>query len=288
MQRWNLGDVTITTIPEIDIELEGGKPGSIIPSATARAVAGVPWLAPHYATPDGRLKIAIQAIVIDTGRERILVDPGIGNGRERRSPIYHMLQTPFLEELKAAGYSRDAITCVINTHLHMDHVGWNTMWQEGRWVPTFPKARYLIPRGDFEFYSASDDTDRQTMLSDSVVPVVEAGIVEFFNGDTRVTPEVSLLSTPGHSPAHASVVVAVGELRAVITGDVLHSPSQIAHPEWSSGFDVDQEASRATRIAFLRAYADEPILVIGTHFPAPSAGQVARDGDGYHFVTRCL
>lgn len=282
-QRWTLGPITISTIPETDIALEGGKPGSIIPEATTQALAQIPWLVPQYVTAEGLLKIAIHAIVIDTGQQRILVDPCVGNGRVRRSPIYNMLQTPFLDELEAAGYRREQITYVINTHLHMDHVGWNTMQRGDTWVPTFPNARYLLPRGDFAYYSASADEDRRTMLADSVLPIIEADLVDFFEGDRQIAPEVSLAATPGHSPGHVSVIVEAAERRAVITGDVLHSPSQISHPEWSSGFDVDPEASRATRRAFLREHADAGTLVIGTHFPAPSAGRVLGDGERYRF-----
>lgn len=282
-QRWKLGSITISTVPEIEVEFDGGKPSSIVPQATPQALGCVPWLFPNYATVEGRLKVAIHAIVIDTGSERILVDPCVGNGRVRRSPVYHMLDTPFLDELQAVGYTRDEITCVINTHLHMDHVGWNTMRRGDAWVPTFPNARYILPGDDFEYYKNNADDDRRTMLADSVLPIVEAGLAKFFHGQTHVTQEVALTATPGHSPGHASVIVSAGAQRAVITGDVLHSPSQITHPEWSSGFDVDQDAARATRAAFLREYADSQALIVGTHFPAPSAGRILSEGPRYRF-----
>jgi glyoxylase-like metal-dependent hydrolase (beta-lactamase superfamily II) len=193
------------------------------------------------------------------------------------------LQTSFLQHLADAGFARESVDAVVCTHLHVDHVGWNTMLRDGHWVPTFPSARYLIGKKEYEHWNAVEDKEQQEIMADSVKPIFEAGLAETVEMDHRISPEIRLMPTTGHTPGHVSVVIESRGERAVITGDMMHHPCQVGHPEWSPEFDSDKEASVATRRAMLKDWADQPILVIGTHFAAPTAGHVKRDGASYRF-----
>jgi glyoxylase-like metal-dependent hydrolase (beta-lactamase superfamily II) len=174
----------------------------------------------------------------------------------------------------------DAVVC---THLHVDHVGWNTMLEGDKWVPTFPKARYLIGRKEYEHWMGEGDEEQQVILSDSIAPIFEAGLAELVDMDHRLSPEVRLVPTAGHTPGHVSVAIESKGERALITGDFMHHPSQIARPHWCPPFDHDTAASTQTRKAMIEDLADGPVLVIGTHFAAPTAGHIVRDGDSYRF-----
>ena len=230
--------------------------------------------------------MSIHALVVETPSRRIVVDTCLGNDKEnRRIPTWNKLQTSFLADLAAAGYARETIDTVICTHLHVDHVGWNTMLVEGRWVPTFPKARYLMGRVEFAHWTSQHEReDMSAVLADSVTPVWEAGLVDLVETDHRICDEVSLVPTLGHTPGHVSVRIASQGEEALITGDFMHHPCQIAHPEWSSTADSDPAEARLTRERMLTHLADTPILVIGTHFAGRTAGHVVRDGDAYRLA----
>jgi glyoxylase-like metal-dependent hydrolase (beta-lactamase superfamily II) len=206
----------------------------------------------------------------------------MGNDKPR-SGAGNMMKTDFLERFEAAGFARSTIDTVLCTHLHIDHVGWNTMFHEGRWIPTFPNARYLIARGEFNYWREKNEGDDAAIFGDSVQPVFDAGLMDLVDYDHRICEEVSLIPTPGHTPGHVSVsIISRGE-KALITGDAIHSPAQMARPDWAAFVDYDQDASTQTRRGFLADVADTPVLVIGTHFVAPTAGVVVRDGDAYRF-----
>ncbi|MGC1886609.1 MAG: MBL fold metallo-hydrolase [Stellaceae bacterium] len=230
--------------------------------------------------------MSIHALVVETPSRRIVVDTCLGNDKEnRRIPTWNRLQTSFLADLAAAGYARETIDTVICTHLHVDHVGWNTMLVEGRWVPTFPKARYLMGRVEFAHWTSQHEReDMSAVLADSVTPVWEAGLVDLVETDHRICDEVNLAPTLGHTPGHVSVRIASQGEEALITGDFMHHPCQIARPEWSSTADSDPAEARLTRERSLTHLADTPILVIGTHFAGRTAGHVVRDGDAYRLA----
>ncbi|MBS0519719.1 MAG: MBL fold metallo-hydrolase [Proteobacteria bacterium] len=290
MLVWKVGDVSITKLVEVEAAVPGGgSPGSMLPDAHPDAVRQIGWLAPHFVTPEGHLKLSVHALLVRTPSLRLVVDTCIGNDKPRNGALFDRLQTRFLQDLDAAGWTRDSVEAVLCTHLHVDHVGWNTMLVDGCWVPTFPRARYYFGRREFE------DTERDArernvrshdgaLFADSIQPVVEAGLATFVEMDARLSPEIRLMPTPGHTSGHVSVVIESRGARAVITGDLMHHPCQMARPDWSSGFDSDQDGSRATRHAFLGQFADTPTLVIGTHFAGPTAGTVVREGDAYRFV----
>jgi glyoxylase-like metal-dependent hydrolase (beta-lactamase superfamily II) len=194
------------------------------------------------------------------------------------------LQTPFLANLADAGWSRESVDAVVCTHLHVDHVGWNTMLENGRWVPTFPKARYLIGRDELEHRRAKGRAAQQVVLGDSVQPVFDAGLAQLVETDHRLSPEIWLEPTPGHTPGHVSVTIASDGERGMISGDFLRHPCQIAHPEWRSGSDTDPDQAEATRHSMLERVTDVPVLFIGTHFAAPTGGYIRGKGASRRLV----
>jgi len=167
----------------------------------------------------------------------------------------------------------------------VDHVGWNTMLKDGKWVPTFPNARYLIGRREWAHWKDEPDGPDRAVRNDSVRPIVYAGLADFVDTDHHVTPEVFLEPTPGHTPGHVSVRLRSRGEEAVITGDLMHHPVQCAHPEWASRADYDAEQARVTRQRFLETSARDGALVFGTHFAGPTAGRVVRDGAAFRFAT---
>jgi len=278
--HWKLGSVRVTSVKEIELPIPGA---GLVPEATPERLAKHAWLSPRYVTPNGELRLLIQALVVESCGKRIVVDTCVGNDKERTLPPLDHLATSFLADLAAAGFPRESIDTVVCTHLHVDHIGWNTMKVGGRWVPTFPNARYLVVRREWEHWSKEDDRTMGDLLGDSVRPVFEAGLVELVEPGHVVTDEVSLEPTPGHTPGHVSVRIRSGGAEGVITGDLMHHPVQCAHPDWGSNADSDGPAAAATRRAFLAAQAGRPVLVIGTHFAGPSAGRIVRDGAAYRF-----
>jgi len=280
MLSWQVGRVTITRIVEMELPVPAGTE-NFLPQATAAELRKSSWLYPHFVGEDDTLKLSIHALLVDAPGLRLVVDTCIGNDRPRGITGGQALATPFLQHLAQAGWSREGVDAVVCTHLHVDHVGWNTMLEGGKWVPTFPKARYLIGRREYDFWSAEGDAEQQTILGDSVKPIFEAGLAKLVELDHVISPEVRLVPSTGHTPGHVSVMIASEGAQAVITGDMTHHPCQLAHPDWSPAFDSDRNAAAATRARLFAEWADQPILVIGTHYAAPTAGRVVRDGAAY-------
>ncbi|MEQ8346261.1 MAG: MBL fold metallo-hydrolase [Sneathiellaceae bacterium] len=279
MLQWQIGDVRITKV--LELEAAGGSK-FILPQATREAVQPIDWLYPHFMDEEGRLKMSVHALVVETPDRRIVVDTCLGNDKQRSNPNWANLQTGFLDDLAAAGYPRDSIDTVMCTHLHVDHVGWNTMLVDGRWQPTFPNARYLMAAPEFSYWREGDHGAEQAVIfGDSVAPVFDAGLVDLIATDHRICPEVSLVPTHGHTPGHVSVRIESRGEAALITGDFIHHPCQMAHVDWSSAVDFDAEEARQTRRRMFESLAETPTLVIGTHFAGPTAGRLRRDGDAY-------
>lgn len=277
MNQWQVGDVKITRV--VELEVAGGS-RFILPDATREAVQPIEWLTPHFADADGRLIMSIHALIVETPDRRIMVDTCLGNDKQRTIPGWHMRQGPFLKDIAAAGYPRDSIDTVLCTHLHVDHVGWNTMLMDGKWVPTFPNARYLIGQKEWDHWNGEGAAQRRgdDIMGDSVRPVFEAGFVDLVETDHAIADGVWLEPTPGHTPGHVSVRISSRGEDALITGDCIHHPCQMARPDWASSADSDPDAARETRLRLLDRYADGPVLVIGTHFATPTAGKIVRDG----------
>jgi glyoxylase-like metal-dependent hydrolase (beta-lactamase superfamily II) len=283
MKKWRIGQVTVTKI--VELEVTGGS-RFILPQATYEEILPIKWLQPHFADERGRLKMSIHALVVETSERRIVVDTCLGNDKQgRRIPTWNNLQGPFLADLAAAGYPRESIDTVLCTHLHVDHVGWNTMLVEGKWVPTFPKARYLMGRVEFAHWREQHERDDMAAIfADSVKPVHDAGLADLVETDHRVSDGISLVPTTGHTPGHVSVLIRSQGEAALITGDFMHHPCQIARPHWSSTADSDPDEARQTRERMLRELSERPVLVIGTHFAGATAGHIVRDGDAYRLA----
>ena len=252
----------------------------LFPSATPEGLERHrAWLAPHFLDAEGRLLQSVHTFVVKAPDLTVLVDTCIGNDKDRggRRP-FHMLRTGFLDTLRAAGVTPEAVDVVICTHLHVDHVGWNTRLDDGRWVPTFPRARYLFARREWEHWTSEDDDGTRRIMADSVAPILDAGLAELVPMDHHVTDEIWLEPTPGHTPGHVSVRLASRGADAIITGDLMHHPMQCAMPHRAAMFDMDKEAGRATRMGFVEKYADSGVLVIGAHFAGPTAGHIRTYG----------
>jgi glyoxylase-like metal-dependent hydrolase (beta-lactamase superfamily II) len=262
------------------------RPTWLLPDAVPDAVERHRgWLAPHFLDGRGRLLQSIHTFVVQAPGLTALVDTCVGNDKDRggRAP-FHMMRTTFLEDLTAAGFPPEAIDVVVCTHLHVDHVGWNTRRQGGRWVPTFPRARHLFARPEWEHWSNERDEDTQRIMTDSVTPVLDAGLADLVDVDHRISAEIWLEPTPGHTPGHVSVRLRSGDAEAVITGDLMHHPIQMAEPQWATPFDTDAEQARKTRRAFCERYADSTVTVLGTHFHHPTAGRIVRHGPSWRFT----
>ena len=278
--RWTIGRVKITKVVELETV---GHTRFILPLTGREEIRQLPWLVPHFATEDGRLKMSIHTLVVETPMRRIVVDTGLGNDKQHRTvPTWNDRQGPFLDDLTAAGFSPESIDTVLCTHLHVDHVGWNTRLEDGRWVPTFGKARYLFGADEYAYWrDHSTAADKAAIFQDSVAPIVAAGQADLVASDARICEEITLIPTPGHSPGHVSLHIRSEGEEGLLTGDVAHHPCQMAHLDWSSTADSDPRQSAETRRALFSRFADRPVLVIGGHF---DAGHIQRDGDAFKFV----
>jgi glyoxylase-like metal-dependent hydrolase (beta-lactamase superfamily II) len=285
--RWRVGEVEISRIPEFEVPMF--DPLFIYPDlAPDKLAQHRRWLEPVLLDPaTGKLVISIHSFVVRTRRRTILVDACSGNDKERPSrPLFHRQQRPWLERLALAGFRPEEIDTVLCTHLHIDHVGWNTRLRDGRWVATFPNARYLITQAEWDHWKDEEKRKAYTTdghIEDSVLPVIAAGQADFVAMDHRFDDEAWLEPTPGHTPGHVALRVRSGGHEAVMSGDLMHTALQCAEPQISSCFCVDKALSAATRQGFLERCAAGHALVLPAHFPAPSGGFVAPEGRGFRF-----
>ena len=281
--RWQVGDARITRVRETDLN---GFPAADFLRVKRRELDPFrDWLGP-YLGPQDELLMSVHALCIEVDGLRIVVDTCIGNDRDFGSgqtmSLFNGLHTSFLEDLTAAGFGRDEVDLVVCTHLHVDHVGWNTIQEGGRWVPTFRRARYVMSGADVEYWGKADDA--LSPFAVSVQPLVERGLVDAVALDQRLSPSVSLMPTPGHTPGHVSVRIESRGQSAVITGDMVHSPVQLARPEWSSIGDTDPDEAVRSRRSLLEHAGGRGVLVMGTHFPGRTAGRIEREGASWRFV----
>ncbi|GIX49009.1 MAG: MBL fold metallo-hydrolase [Candidatus Tectimicrobiota bacterium] len=285
MRTIQLGEVTIDRVVELS---QGSLPTTaMLPEATAADIAKHhDWLAPHFLDPHtGDLRSSIHTYVVRTPQQTILIDTCIGNGKPRpERPQWHLRQGTFLEDLAALGVTPEAVDLVICTHLHVDHVGWNTRLVDGVWQPTFPRATYLFAGEEWEFWRSehASRAEANACIGDSVWPVVAAGQVRLVDSDYIINDYLRFEPSPGHTPGHVCLRLTTGAGEAVFCGDLMHRPVQVAEPQWSSIFCVDPVQSRATRQAFVEQHADTDTLILAAHFPTP--GRIVRHGGGFRFV----
>jgi len=275
---WQVGKVKITRIVELTTASLGPH---LLPQATPERMLSVPWLQP-FVDEAGRIILSMHALVVEADDRLIVVDTCIGNDKERTYPRWNQMQSDFLERFSDLGFQPDAVDVVLCTHMHVDHVGWNTRWANDVWQPTFANARYLYAREEWAHWSTQEQ-EYGPVVEDSVQPIFDAGLADLVSCDHQVTPTVRLIPTPGHTPGHVSVGIESDGSSAVITGDMIHHPCQIMEPTWSSLADVDAGQGSSTRAAFLDRYCGSSTLIIGTHFATPTAGYVVRAGQGFEF-----
>ena len=283
--RWVVGAASVTRVLEQDA---GFPAGGFFPTSTPEGLAAhADWMAPWALDDAGNLKISIQALCVESEGHKIVVDTCVG---QRTLPDMFASMSDdgsFLTALADAGFAREDVDAVICTHLHFDHVGWNTMWVDDAWVPTFPNARYVLARPEFEHWNAASEEARAAAsaitFSDAVTPLFDFGVVDLVDVDHVVTGEVALIPTPGHSPGHVSVRIRSEGAEAIITGDCVHSPVQLMEPDWFTMVDSDPTQSNATRRALVAECLDRDVLVIGTHFPPPTAGRIVTTEAGVRF-----
>jgi glyoxylase-like metal-dependent hydrolase (beta-lactamase superfamily II) len=282
--QWRVGDVSIAMLIERHSAMAADN---FVPKAGGELARHRDWLSPWALEDADQLRFVIQALCLEADGQKVVVDTCIGS---RQLPeMYAGLENDgsFIEALRDAGFGRDDVDLVICTHLHFDHVGWNTIREHGRWVPTFRKARYVVVRGEYEHWKTTSDEVKATSnvlnFDDSVEPLFAAGVADLVDTDHQVSRSLQLLPTPGHTPAHVSVLVTSQGDSALITGDCAHHPVQLAEPDWYSVADWDPEQSGVTRRRITEEFADRPVLIIGTHFPPPSAGHLVTTEDGIRF-----
>jgi glyoxylase-like metal-dependent hydrolase (beta-lactamase superfamily II) len=286
---WRVGDATVTRIEE---QL---GPGSFPPEqyfkGFDRAVLerNLPWLVPHHYVPEtDQLVTSVHSWLLRTKRHTILVDTCSGNCKDRHFwPRFHMLQTPYLERLASAGVAPEQVDYVMCTHLHADHIGWNTQLRDGRWVPTFPNAKYVFSRRECDHWDpaknpqGADDPHRRIAYRDSVLPVIEAGLAELVTGPHAIGDDLLIENAPGHTPGSILLKLLHAQGGGVFCGDVIHHPLQVYAPHWSMCFDEDPDQSRRTRRAVLDHCADTGALLLPTHFGAPHVAAIEHLGDAF-------
>ncbi len=283
-----IGDLTLSRV----VELEGPAfdPGFILPSHEPEVLeANLDWLSPlHYDRASKRLVMAFQAFVVRTPRATILVDTCIGNDKPRPlREAWHMRDGPFLSDLAALGVAPEAVDFVMCTHLHTDHVGWNTRLVDGRWVPTFANAKYIFARTEYRFWEqsfAADPSVGHGAFGDSVLPVMEAGQAVLVDQDHEIETGIWLEPAPGHTPGNVVINIRSGGDHAVMTGDVMHHPLQLARPDYSSRFCEDPAQSHVTRRALIERYADTDTRIAPCHFASPTIGRIVSKGDEFRFA----
>ena len=237
----------------------------------------------------GKVVLCVQSYLVRTPHHTILVDSCVGNHKPRPTrPFWDMLSSDRYEKnLAATGIGVGDIDYVMCTHLHVDHVGWNTRLENGRWVPTFPKAKYLFADRELEHWTAKEKEDpaNHPWITDSVLPIVQAKQAQAVKSDHRMNELVQLIPTPGHTIDHFSVHVGKSGQDAVITGDMIHSPIQARYPELGMRADYDSKQAGVSRRALFERFCDTPTLMCMAHFPSPSIGRMSRWGDGFKFVS---
>lgn len=287
-----IGDFSVTRIEEM--LTPGFAPDYLFPDYDPQIMKEFPLLAQEnfWNAPSGKVMSSMHSWLIRDGKRVILVDTGCGNRKPRALPMwqrFHMLELPYIETLDAEGVKPEDVTMVICTHLHIDHVGWNTRVEGDRYVPMFPNARYVFGKKEFDHWRSPTGgvtklPQNIPVIEDSVMPVVEAGMVEFVDDDAEIFPGCELAPGPGHTAGQFMVKLTSGKDAGVFSGDILHQPMQIFRPSWNSAFCEEAEVARATRRTLLDYAADRNALIFPAHFGNPHTGKVKRTTKGFDFI----
>lgn len=286
MVSFRIGNALATRVHEmVDRSFEFRK---FFPLSTDEEIdRNIHWMAPdHFDIATGRILLSMHSWLIDTGRFKILIDGCVGNGKNRPGrPDWCNLDTPFLTRLLEAGAHPEDINYVLCTHLHADHIGWNTRLVDGRWVPTFPNAKYVFSRREFEHWETQLAADVQSphMIGyrDSVLPVIEAGQALIVDDNAEIADCLILAPAPGHTPGHIAIWLKSREESAIFTGDILHHPVQLINPRWSCFGCIDPHQGTLTRQLVLAECADRGATLLPAHFMAPFGGRIRPKGEGF-------
>ena len=275
-----IGDISVARV----VEAEGAfaPVDFLLPGFDPEILQAQRWLQPDFVDYAGLVVMSFHSFLLRTARQTILVDGCVGNDKERPlRPMWHRQEAPYLERLAAAGVHPEQVDFVFCTHLHADHVGWNTRLQDGRWVPTFPNARYIFGRREYEHWESEQRRDATTnhgSFADSVLPVMEAGLADLVESDHEFAKGLHLEPAYGHTPGTCLLHAHSRGAHGVFTGDVIHTPVQLADPQLSSRFCADPAQSARTRQALCERYAETASTLFTGHFPAPSAARIVRAG----------
>jgi glyoxylase-like metal-dependent hydrolase (beta-lactamase superfamily II) len=283
----DFGDVTVTRVFEWQDHLI--TRAQLVPdSELADWEANKSWLTPEFWSPEtDEAWLCAQTFVVKSGGRTILIDTGIGNGKSRpHVPPFDGIQTPFLASLTEAAGDPADVDLVVCTHLHGDHVGWNTQLENGEWAPTFPNATYLFPQADFDYWNPEDQDPpggpmNVEVFNDSVLPIVHAGQAQFFTGEHIIDEHLKLTPAPGHSPGSSVVELNAGGELAIFAGDLLHTPMQVLRPTQGACFDDNPGVAVSARDRILAQAADTRAAFIAGHFNIERAARIARRGESY-------
>jgi len=277
---WQIGDVRIVSVVERVVRLPLNY--VLANFETERLDQHRHWLAPHFIDAENHYQLTVRALLVESCGKRIMIDTCLGEHITPFDDMFGAIPYDFLERLANAGFARETIDYVMCTHLHYDHIGWNTMRVDGQWVPTFPNARYLLARSEWQ-HCQQHDVPEYLNMQNAIAPLFAADQVDLVDTDHRLTAEVSLLPTPGHTPGHVSVAIDSQGQQAFITGDMTHHPAQWAEPHWNCVSDYDRSGAEQTRRTIRQQLCANHTLVIGSHFPPPCAGYVAENEQGLYF-----
>ena len=289
-QRYQIGEVEVTRVTEL--VLPNIAPAFLYPDWNNQVAAEqASWLAPEHMSVDHQhFILSVHTWVVKTPRHTILIDTGAGNGKQRPlNPVFHQLNSPYLQRLAAAGVQPEDVDFVFTTHLHIDHVGWNTVWRDGHWVPTFPNAKYVFSQREFAFYSdpAHVHSPSAGVFDDSVLPIVEAGQAVMIDADgSEFIDGLAFHRSKGHSYDHLSISLRSGDRHGLFPGDVMHNPVQIAKPAWNSVFCEFQDDARLSRRWALDYAVEHQAVFFSSHFAGTSAGNIVRNGERYRWLPR--
>lgn len=287
MNSVSVGDIRIDAIvesPRVAIPF-----AQLVPTADRALIdAERSWLEPRFADlAQGVGFLSFHSYLLRTPRHTVLVDTCVGNDKDRGGhAFFHGLRSGWLDDLRRAGVEPEAVDFVMCTHMHADHIGWNTRLHDGRWVPTFPKARYVFARREFEHRQRAwraDPAAGYGAYADSILPVVESGQAMIVESDHDLEGHISLEPAEGHTPGNVVIHLRSLGSSAVLTGDAIHHPIQVCYPEWSAAFCEDPAQSAACRRRLVERLADTSTLVLPAHFPSPTAGWIRAHRDRWRF-----
>ena len=287
MFDFTFGDITITRIVEIEMPMLGAT--TFFPDWDEAAIdPHRDWMVPrHYDPVSGNVVINIQAFLIRTPRHTILVDTCVGNHKPRNRELFDDANFPWMDNFLKLGVAPEDIDYVLCTHMHVDHVGWNTRLENGCWVPTFPNAKYIFAKAELEFWKQQSEQDQMARtgdyIVDSVLPILEAKQEVLVDMDHQLDDGLVLEPLPGHTPGMVGLSIRSGGAGAILCGDMMHHMIQCHIPHWSTVACADMEAARLTRTAFLDRYADTDVTIFPSHFPNPTAGLIVPHGDTFGF-----